>query len=133
MMNCLASQQDYRCKGRQIFSQTDVSIAVVSQVFSLQPGDLLQQTRGRAGVALARQLAMYLSHVVAGQTLTEIGERFHRDRTTVAHACRLIESRRDDPSFDRIVELLEWTMPVMAQRDSQSFNIEGVHHGHAIA
>lgn len=93
-----------------------VSAAIVSQVFAVQPNDLMRTTRGRAGVALARQLAMYLAHVVGGASLTEIGEHFRRDRTTVAHACRLIESRRDDPSFDRIVELLEWIVPVFAHR-----------------
>lgn len=127
MIMSLASHRAYLAPKGQVFSQTDVSIAVVAQVFSLQPADLLLQTRGRAGIALARQLAMYLSHVVAGQTLTEIGAHFHRDRTTVAHACRLIEGRRDDPGFDRIVELLEWTMPVLAQRDSQYSQFQGVH------
>jgi chromosomal replication initiation ATPase DnaA len=95
---------------------TAVSVAVVSQVFAVPPADLLRTTRGRAGVALARQIAMYLAHVVGGQTLTDIGAHFRRDRTTVAHACRLIEARRDDPSFDRVVELLEWIVPVFAHR-----------------
>lgn len=93
-----------------------VAVAVVAQVFSLPPSDLLRTTRGRAGVALARQIAMYLAHVVGGQTLTDIGQHFRRDRTTVAHACRLVEAKRDDPSFDRVVELLEWIVPVFADR-----------------
>ncbi len=93
-----------------------VAVAVVAQVFALPPDDLLRTTRGRAGVALARQIAMYLAHVVGGQTLTDIGQHFRRDRTTVAHACRLVEARRDDPSFDRVVELLEWIVPVFADR-----------------
>ncbi len=92
------------------------AVAVVAQVFALPPSDLMRATRGRAGVALARQIAMYLAHVVGGQSLTEIGMHFRRDRTTVAHACRLIEARRDDPGFDRVVELLEWTLPVFARR-----------------
>jgi chromosomal replication initiation ATPase DnaA len=94
------------------------AIAVVAQVFAMPPSDLLRATRGRAGVALARQIAMYLAHVVGGQSLTDIGAHFRRDRTTVAHACRLIEARRDDPSFDRVVELLEWVVPVFARRAS---------------
>jgi chromosomal replication initiation ATPase DnaA len=94
------------------------AIAVVAQVFALPPSDLLRATRGRAGVALARQIAMYLAHVVGGQSLTDIGAHFRRDRTTVAHACRMIEARRDDPSFDRVVELLEWVVPVFARRAS---------------
>jgi len=94
------------------------AIAVVAQVFAVSPTDLLRATRGSAGVALARQTAMYLAHVVGGQSLTEIGTQFRRDRTTVAHACRLVEARRDDPSFDRVVELLEWALPVLARHAS---------------
>lgn len=97
-----------------------VAVTVVAQVFALPPADLLRTTRGRAGVALARQIAMYLAHVVGGQTLTDVGTHFRRDRTTVAHACRLVESRRDDPSFDRVVELLEWVIPVFASRKAAS-------------
>lgn len=95
-------------------STAQAAVTVVAQVFAVSPTDLLRATRGRAGVALARQTAMYLAHVVGGQSLTEIGTHFHRDRTTVAHACRLVEARRDDPSFDRVVELLEWALPVLA-------------------
>ncbi|MDO9383450.1 MAG: helix-turn-helix domain-containing protein [Hyphomicrobiaceae bacterium] len=95
-----------------------VAVAVVAQVFAVPAADLMRTTRGRAGVALARQIAMYLAHVVGGQTLTDIGHHFRRDRTTVAHACRLVESRRDDPSFDRVVELLEWIIPVFASRNA---------------
>lgn len=43
---------------------------------------------------------MYLSHVVLGRSLVEIGEIFGRDRTTVSYACALIEDMRDDPQFD---------------------------------
>ena len=76
-------------------------------VFAVAPGDLQVTTRGRAHVALARQTAMYLAHIAFGLTLTDVGLLFERDRTTVAHACALIEDRRDDPRFDRVLELLE--------------------------
>lgn len=92
------------------------AVAVVAQVFEVAPTELMRNTRGRAGIALARQIAMYLAHVVGGETLTEIGEHFRRDRTTVAHACRLVEARRDDPNFDRVLQLLEWALPVFATR-----------------
>ena len=64
-------------------------------------------TRGRAKVAMARQVAMYLAHVTCGLTLTEAGELFCRDRTTVAHACQVIEERREDQEFDRALQLIE--------------------------
>nr|MCU0605821.1 hypothetical protein [Desulfobacterales bacterium] len=64
-------------------------------------------TRGRARVALARQIAMYLSHVAFRVSLTDVGRIFGRDRTTVSHACAVVEDLRDDPRFDRILDLLE--------------------------
>jgi len=79
----------------------------VAQVFAISLVELSRQSRGRANVALARQVAMYLAHVACGLTFTDIGQLFGRDRTTVAHACSLVEDRRDDPMFDTVVELLE--------------------------
>jgi chromosomal replication initiation ATPase DnaA len=50
---------------------------------------------------------MYLAHVHGGLSYTEIGRLFARDRTTVAHACCVIEDRREDAAFDRAIGLLE--------------------------
>ncbi len=80
---------------------------VVSRVFGVSRVELRKPTRGRADVALARQVSMYLAHVVFGLSLTEVGRAFDRDRTTVAHACGVVEDRRDDPTFDCILENLE--------------------------
>lgn len=88
----------------------------VTQVFGIADHDLRRATRGRAKVALARQVAMYLAHVGGGLSLTETGRLFDRDRTTVAHACGIIEDRRDDPLFDRALDLLEWAVPALATR-----------------
>ena len=88
----------------------------VTQVFGIAGHDLRRATRGRANVALARQVAMYLAHVGCGMSLTETGRLFERDRTTVAHACGIIEDRRDDPLFDRALDLLEWAVPALATR-----------------
>ncbi len=59
---------------------------------------------------------MYLAHVGCGLSLTQTGRLFGRDRTTVAHACGVIEDRRDDPVFDRVLDLLEWAVPVLTVR-----------------
>lgn len=88
----------------------------VAQVFGIAGSDLRRSTRGRAKVALARQVAMYLAHVGCGLSLTQTGQLFERDRTTVAHACGVIEDRRDDPIFDRVLDLLEWAVPALAER-----------------
>lgn len=79
----------------------------VAHVFGVEGCDLRRATRGRAKVARARQVAMYLAHVACGMSLTEVGRTFARDRTTVSHACGVIEDGRDDPTFDRVLELLE--------------------------
>ncbi len=98
------------CVSREAIEQA------VVKVFGITYGDLRRATRGRAKVALARQVAMYLAHVGCGLSLTETGRLFKRDRTTVAHACGVIEDRRDDPIFDRALDLLEWAVPALAAR-----------------
>ena len=61
----------------------------------------------KASVAFARQLAMYLCHVVGDMSLRDVASEFERDRTTVSHACHAIEDRRECPIFDRQIEHLE--------------------------
>jgi len=79
----------------------------IAVVFQTPLRDLRSPTRGTAQTAFARQAAMYLAHVSCGLSFTDIGRIFHRDRTTVAHACGLIEDRRDDARVDRTLDLLE--------------------------
>jgi hypothetical protein len=86
--------------------------------FAVARPRLWVRTRGSPSEALARQVAMYLAHVGCGLTLTEVGHLFHRDRTTVAHACVLIEDRRDDAGFDRALELLEGVMLLLLPRQA---------------
>lgn len=85
----------------------------VTLVFGVASGNFHDPRRGKAQVALARQTAMYLAHVGFSLTLTEVGVLFDRDRTTVAHACALIEDRRDNRDFDRALELLERAVKAM--------------------
>jgi Bacterial dnaA protein helix-turn-helix len=79
----------------------------VAHVFAVELSDLEAATRGKKEVAFARQVAMYLAHITCGLTLTETGQLFMRDRTTVAHACSLVEDRRDDASFDLALDFLD--------------------------
>jgi chromosomal replication initiation ATPase DnaA len=80
---------------------------IVAAAFDVAVDDLGACTRGSPRVAFARQVAMYLAHVACGLTLTEVGALFARDRTTVAHACGVVEDRRDDPELDGSLEHLE--------------------------
>ncbi len=79
----------------------------VAMAFQVPLRELRARTRRGAPIAFARQVAMYLTHVACGLTLTEVGILFTRDRTTVAHACGLVEDRRDDPIFDIFLDHLE--------------------------
>ncbi|MCW5721270.1 MAG: chromosomal replication initiator DnaA [Devosia sp.] len=82
-------------------------IALVAREKNVPIRLIVHFSRCRAGAARARQIAMYLAHVVFGASLAEIGLAFGRDRTTVSHACGLIEDLRDDPAFDAELERLE--------------------------
>ena len=114
---CQSSSAAHHCLRRSPANVPREAIEqAVIQVFGIAYKDLRRTTRGRAKVALARQVAMYLAHVGCGLSLTETGRLFERDRTTVAHACGVIEDRRDDPTFDRALDLLEWAVPALTQR-----------------
>ncbi len=89
----------------------------VSMVYAIDRGVLDHPTRGRSRAAFARQVAMYLAHVSFGLTLTTVGHAFGRDRTTVAHACALVEDARDNPEIDRTLELLEAIVKRLAKLD----------------
>lgn len=82
-------------------------VKLVSRQKNVATELLVNRNRGSLPIARARQLAMYLSHVVLRRSLLEIGEAFGRDRTTVSYACALIEDLRDDPRFDDEVTALE--------------------------
>jgi chromosomal replication initiation ATPase DnaA len=92
---------------RQTEERCGLIRALVAAVFGVSERDLRAASRGSAPVAFARQVAMYLGHVVFGLSLTRVGQGFGRDRTTARHACHLVEDYRDDPAIDRILALLE--------------------------
>lgn len=69
--------------------------------------DLMCPTRGSPNSALARQISMYLCHVGFGISLHRVANAFGRDRSTIAHACHLIEDKRDDDVYDCLLDALE--------------------------
>ncbi len=79
----------------------------VAIAFEVPLRELRATTRRKARIAFARQVAMYLVHVAYGLTMTQVGTLFRRDRTTVAHACIIIEDCRDDLAFDVMLDDLE--------------------------
>ena len=79
----------------------------VATALGVEPESLRRPGRGSAEQARARQTAMYLTHVVLGLSLSQVGGQFGRDRTTVSHACSRIEDQREDPKFERMIGCLE--------------------------
>lgn len=89
---------------------------IVASAFALGAGAIRDARRGRATVAFARQVAIYLSHTRLGLSYTEAGAYFGRDRTTVAHACRTVEEKREDPVVDAAIDFLERALEVCHDR-----------------
>jgi chromosomal replication initiation ATPase DnaA len=82
-------------------------VGCVAADFNLDAAALTAATRGPPRVAFARQVAMYLAHVGFALSFEGIGRCFGRDRTTVAHACRVVEDSRDDIWLDCRLATLE--------------------------
>lgn len=85
----------------------------VAAAFGISPAELERRTRGRIDIARARQTAIYLARVVLRLTFREAGRLYGRDRSTAAHACRVVEDLRDDPGFDRLLDILEHRLSSM--------------------
>lgn len=82
-------------------------IDIAAALFNVSGRDLRHPGRSSHSVARVRQIAMYVAHVVLGLSMNEVGRGFGRDRTTVLHACHLVEDMREDMEFDRIVAMTE--------------------------
>jgi chromosomal replication initiation ATPase DnaA len=91
---------------------------IVAPAFAVRCAALWAKTRGNPAEAFARQVAMYLAHVGFGLSLKEVARLFARDRSTVAHACALVEDRREAAPFDRALDLLEGALRLISQRES---------------
>lgn len=100
-----------------------VLIQSVALVFEIDEHHIEAATRGKAPTARARQVAMYMAHIGWRMTLTDVGRLFGRDGTTVAHACEAIEDLRDDPGFDRRLDLLEKALRCLAETPLPAFEV----------
>lgn len=82
-------------------------IDIAAALFSLPSKELRRPGRTALPASRVRQIAMYVAHVVLRLKMGDVGCGFGRDRTTVAHACQIVEDLRDDPEFDRVVAMFE--------------------------
>lgn len=80
--------------------------ALVAYALGLKLEAVLSVERGNPVHARARHIAMYLTHTGCGMSLARVARAFGRDRSTVSHACRIIEDYREDADFDTWIEQL---------------------------
>ncbi len=88
--------------------QIQTIIAAVTDFYGVKITDLQSKRRQRS-IALPRQVCMYLARRHTRYSLEEIGGYFGgRDHTTVMHAVRTVEERRElDSDFAHVVVSLE--------------------------
>lgn len=81
---------------------------VVSEMHGMAAGGIVAVGRHRRrSLCHVRQIAMYVCHVVLQLSMTDIADAYGRDRTTVGHACKVIEDLRDDRAYDEFVSSIE--------------------------
>jgi chromosomal replication initiation ATPase DnaA len=98
---------EYYIRREQDEARARLARTLVAYTFGVAEADMDALTRRNARVAFGRQIAMYLAHISFELSLSRVAMAFGRDRTTVSHACHLVEDRRDDPDFDAKLEDLE--------------------------
>jgi chromosomal replication initiation ATPase DnaA len=108
-----------RQKWRSAEEGCRLAALLVADAFRLPPQNVAAATRGSRASAHARQAAMYLAHVALGISLTAVGVIFGRDHSTVAHGCRQVEDRRDDPAFDALISELALAARIAAHLDRE--------------
>jgi chromosomal replication initiation ATPase DnaA len=87
-------------------AKAGVAIALAAAAVGTPPDAIIAGVR-KTQVAFARQVAMYIAYTAYGMSLSRVAAAFGRDRSTIAHACRVMEERREDGSFDRWMDSIE--------------------------
>ncbi|MCF6320978.1 MAG: hypothetical protein L3J32_04330 [Rhizobiaceae bacterium] len=85
----------------------NLSVIFTAKYYQIPIHELMSKTRAKAQAAQARQIAIYIAHTTFSVPYREAALYFHRDRTTVAHACRVIEDHRDNRIFDEKLTMVE--------------------------
>ena len=93
--------------GRDAARHAGLSQIIVSHAFAVALSDVRAPRRGHSAAARARQVAMYLSHVVFAMTAEGVAVAFGRSLSATYHAFRRIEKLRDDPRMNRTLARLE--------------------------
>lgn len=76
------------------------TIVTVCHMLDAPAQHMLSNIRGRMDIARVRQVCMYILHTETGLSLTQVGSLMGRDRSTISHACHVVEDMRDEVEFD---------------------------------
>ena len=91
---------------------------VVAHAYGVPLDELRAPSRGAKQAALARQIAMYLAHIVFAMSMTAVARGFGRDRSTCCHAIQRVEAMREDPELNRTLGWLEATLRGVSEQRS---------------
>ncbi len=95
-------QRDRRDRMTTIFVTS-----LVALVMDIPVREIAARHRTNSAASRARQVAIYLVHIVLGWQLWRTAQAFGRDRSTASHAVHTIEDLRDDPAFDATISAME--------------------------
>ncbi len=89
------------------YVDVDLIKKVTAEYYNLKIEDMTAKTRTK-DIALARQVAMYLSRKMTDASLPKIGKEFGgRDHTTVMHANnKITEGLKDDPELEEAIKTI---------------------------
>ncbi|MBF0285894.1 MAG: chromosomal replication initiator protein DnaA, partial [Magnetococcales bacterium] len=95
-------------KGQEKVVTLDAIIKMVASFYKIRPADMRSDKRSRV-FSHPRQVAMYLSKQMTTHSYPEIGHQFGgKDHTTVLHAVRRIEEKRQlEPTLNDELETLK--------------------------
>ncbi len=100
-------------------AQARLTVAAAALAFGAPYVDVFTPQRLSASDIFLRQMSMYLLNTVYDFNLSRVARIFDKDRTTVRHACQLIEDQRDSPVFDNVlIELEQFLLTAPAKKDA---------------
>jgi chromosomal replication initiation ATPase DnaA len=94
-------------RAERVYTACDCVLDIAAAFFNVPSRELRRSGRCADDISRVRQIAMYISHVVLRFSMAEVGKGFGRDRTTVMHACHIVEDLRDDAEFDAMLMRIE--------------------------
>lgn len=88
-------------------ARAQLVMAAVALEFGIPDVEVYSRTKGNSRSSFARQIAMYLVHIVYEINLSRVARTFSRDRSTAAYACKVVEDSREDDGMDQKIQRLE--------------------------